>query len=623
MPGDAWQQFANLRAAARLHVGAPGQEAAVHGRRVRPAARVDARGRARVVRAASTRSHAGVQRWVRRPQPRLPQRAGAARARLHAPTASSGSTPTTPQRSVLAFLRKPRDRRRRLLVVCNFTPVPRDNYRVGVPHAGRWRELPQQRRAATTAAAGCGNLGGVRSRRRCRRTAACHSLSLTLPPLAHCSCSCVLTGADDSRSPRSSIAARADGRVRAVIDAVPPCVDGGRFAVKRVVGDDVAVEADCFADGHDVRARACCCGAPTATRRWQRGADGAARQRPLARQLHGAARSGRYRYTVAAWVDALRVVAPRARAPRRRRRHPPRRARRRRADRRGRRSARAAATRRALAALGRAAARRRAPTTACRRRGAEGAGARRGAGARIAAALSRPAPAVALPAPSCRWSPTASARASAPGTSSFRARPSPRAGRARHASATCEARLPYVAEHGLRRAVLPADPSDRPRAAQGPEQHARRRARRRRQPVGDRRRRGRPQGHPARARHARGLPARWSREAARPRHRDRARHRVPVRARPPLREGAPGVVPPAARRHACSTPRTRRRSTRTSTRSTSRREDWRGAVGRAQERVRPLDRAGRDDLPRRQPAHQAVRVLGMGDRARSSARIRT
>ena len=42
-----------------------------------------------------------------------------------------------------------------------------------------------------------------------------------------------------------------DGRVRAVIDAVRPCVDGGRFAAKRVVGDDMMVEADCFTDGHD------------------------------------------------------------------------------------------------------------------------------------------------------------------------------------------------------------------------------------------------------------------------------------------------------------------------------------------------------------------------------------
>src|SRR3972149_2531519 len=43
----------------------------------------------------------------------------------------------------------------------------------------------------------------------------------------------------------------ADGRVRAVIDAVRPGVDRGRCAVKRITGDAVEVEADCFADGHD------------------------------------------------------------------------------------------------------------------------------------------------------------------------------------------------------------------------------------------------------------------------------------------------------------------------------------------------------------------------------------
>ncbi len=49
--------------------------------------------------------------------------------------------------------------------------------------------------------------------------------------------------------------ARADlperGRVRTVIESITPQVDSGRFAVKRVVGDSVRVEADVFTDGHD------------------------------------------------------------------------------------------------------------------------------------------------------------------------------------------------------------------------------------------------------------------------------------------------------------------------------------------------------------------------------------
>ncbi|MET0543243.1 MAG: alpha-1,4-glucan--maltose-1-phosphate maltosyltransferase, partial [Variovorax sp.] len=43
-----------------------------------------------------------------------------------------------------------------------------------------------------------------------------------------------------------------DGHARAVIDAVLPSVDGGRFAVKRTAGEKLEVKAHCFADGHDV-----------------------------------------------------------------------------------------------------------------------------------------------------------------------------------------------------------------------------------------------------------------------------------------------------------------------------------------------------------------------------------
>ena len=42
-----------------------------------------------------------------------------------------------------------------------------------------------------------------------------------------------------------------DGRKRIVIESITPQVDGGRFPAKRTVGDQVAVEADVFADGHD------------------------------------------------------------------------------------------------------------------------------------------------------------------------------------------------------------------------------------------------------------------------------------------------------------------------------------------------------------------------------------
>ncbi len=59
-----------------------------------------------------------------------------------------------------------------------------------------------------------------------------------------------------SKLPVATSTKPASGRSRVVVEGVTPQIDGGRFAVKRVVGDQVRVEADVFGDGHDlVRAR--------------------------------------------------------------------------------------------------------------------------------------------------------------------------------------------------------------------------------------------------------------------------------------------------------------------------------------------------------------------------------
>ena len=47
-----------------------------------------------------------------------------------------------------------------MLVVCNFTPVPRSDYRIGVPRSGTWRELLNSD-AAHYGGSGMGNLGSV------------------------------------------------------------------------------------------------------------------------------------------------------------------------------------------------------------------------------------------------------------------------------------------------------------------------------------------------------------------------------------------------------------------------------------------------------------------------------
>lgn len=92
-----------------------------------------------------------------------------------------------------------------------------------------------------------------------------------------------------------------DGRIRAVIDAVLPCVDGGRFAVKRVAGDNMCVTAQCFTDGHDVLRVMLC---------WREEDQTEMREvpmKPMGNDVWTAKFAltavGRYRYTVIAWVD--------------------------------------------------------------------------------------------------------------------------------------------------------------------------------------------------------------------------------------------------------------------------------------------------------------------------------
>lgn len=93
-----------------------------------------------------------------------------------------------------------------------------------------------------------------------------------------------------------------DGRRRAIIEAITPQVDGGRFPVKRIVGDTVEVEADAFADGHDmvsVRLRH----RPPGASDWiELPMDELGNDRWRASFRVDAL--GRHAYTVAAWTDA-------------------------------------------------------------------------------------------------------------------------------------------------------------------------------------------------------------------------------------------------------------------------------------------------------------------------------
>ncbi len=62
--------------------------------------------------------------------------------------------------SVLCYLRRGHDPSQQVLAVCNFTPVPRHDYRVGVPRSGHWREVLNSD-AHIYGGSGMGNGGGA------------------------------------------------------------------------------------------------------------------------------------------------------------------------------------------------------------------------------------------------------------------------------------------------------------------------------------------------------------------------------------------------------------------------------------------------------------------------------
>jgi starch synthase (maltosyl-transferring) len=91
-----------------------------------------------------------------------------------------------------------------------------------------------------------------------------------------------------------------DGRRRVVVDAVRPQVDGGQFAIKRIIGDELAIEADVFSDGHD----------EIVCVLQHRHSDGAWQEQPMKASWNDLwlasirlEKFGTYEYRVVSWVD--------------------------------------------------------------------------------------------------------------------------------------------------------------------------------------------------------------------------------------------------------------------------------------------------------------------------------
>lgn len=139
MPGDDWQQFANLRAYYGFMWGHPGKKLLFMGQEFAQRAEWN-HDHALDWHLDTAPAHAGVRRLVRDLN-RL-YRAIPALHRLDCEAAGfRWIIGDDANQSIFAWLRFAEDASPPIAIVSNFTPVPRHGYRIGLPQAGRWREV--------------------------------------------------------------------------------------------------------------------------------------------------------------------------------------------------------------------------------------------------------------------------------------------------------------------------------------------------------------------------------------------------------------------------------------------------------------------------------------------------
>ncbi len=180
MPGDNWRKFANLRALYGFMAAHPGKKTLFMGSEFGQWKEWN-HDESLDWALLQFDTHRGLQRWVRdlntlyRGEPALHE--------LDAdPAGFEWIDCNDSQRSIISFRRMTRRQEDTLLFVCNFTPEPRPNYRIGVPERGHWNEILNGD-APLYGGSGQGNLGGAGT-----SPVPMHghpySLNLTLPPLA-------------------------------------------------------------------------------------------------------------------------------------------------------------------------------------------------------------------------------------------------------------------------------------------------------------------------------------------------------------------------------------------------------------------------------------------------------
>ena len=179
MPGDEWQRFANLRLLYGYMFAQPGKKLLFMG---------DEFGQVREWTHDSSLEwhvlqypvHRGMQAWVEQLN-RVYRQEAALHQLDNDPAGFEWVDCNDSEGSTLSLLRKGKNGEK-VLIVCNYTPVPRVSYRVGVPTGGYWRELLNSD-AREYGGSGMGNLGGVTADFIPIHGRPC-SLNITLPPLA-------------------------------------------------------------------------------------------------------------------------------------------------------------------------------------------------------------------------------------------------------------------------------------------------------------------------------------------------------------------------------------------------------------------------------------------------------
>jgi 1,4-alpha-glucan branching enzyme len=183
MPGDLWQRFANLRTLYGYMWGHPGKNLLFMGgefgqwREWNFAESLDWH----LLEPPSDPHHAQLRDFLRDLNT-LYQREPALSILDYAPEGFSWIDPHDSDNSVISFMRRSKDPADTLLFICNFTPVPRHGYRVGVPDPGEYYELINSD-ADRYGGSGLENLQSMPSGPVFWQSCP-HSILLTLPPLS-------------------------------------------------------------------------------------------------------------------------------------------------------------------------------------------------------------------------------------------------------------------------------------------------------------------------------------------------------------------------------------------------------------------------------------------------------